>query len=270
MRLLIAMMGEEKPLALQWTLNMSHVHWETEHSADGLKTLERVMEERYDMLLLHGCLPKLDGHMVLEQLWQMKLACPPRVLMLSEPELCKRERLKADCVAPMLATPMQIRSLLELLAEKKTPRLSAATSSLRAALVSELIDTLEVSSTLKGRAYIVWMLDQLIPSPMLENELTSVLYPSCAEAFQTSPAAVERCVRHAIEGIFSRGSMEGIERYFGTTVDPERGKPTNRAFLIGAAEQLRAKMEAQRYSLTRSRSPKSMVMHQSPAAPTSV
>ena len=65
------------------------------------------------------------------------------------------------------------------------------------------------------------------------------LYRDCAAAFGVSPASVERCLRVAVESVFTLGSISGIERCFGATVDPERGKPTNRAFLCQAAQRLR-------------------------------
>ena len=91
------------------------------------------------------------------------------------------------------------------------------------------------------------------------------LYQACARAFSTTPAAVERCLRVAVESVFTQGSIRGIERFFGATVDPERGKPTHRAFLREAAQQLRLD-----HSLAATRSPKSSEMHHSPAAPTMV
>ena len=79
------------------------------------------------------------------------------------------------------------------------------------------------------------------------------------------PTAVERCLRVAVESVFTQGSMRGIERFFGATVDPERGKPTNRAFLLQASQQIRLD-----HSLADTRSPNSSEMHHSPAAPTRV
>lgn len=98
---------------------------------------------------------------------------------------------------------------------------------------------------------------------MLEELPLCQLYHTCADAFHTTPASVERALRVAVESVFTQGSMQGIERFFGATVDPERGKPTNRAFLIQAAQQLR-------HSLTTACSVNSSEMHHSPAAPTMV
>jgi hypothetical protein len=192
------------------------------------------------------------------------------VLLLREVELCGKRPVYADCVASILARPRQIATLLETLAAKLMPALAAATRQLRLGHIEEFLSTIELRSSLKGRAYLVWLLDQIVPSPMLEHQITATLYPACATVFSTTAAAVERCVRHAVEEVFTKGSIRGIERYFGMTVDPERGKLTNRAFLVCAAEQLRHGLECADYSLTRPRSPKSMEMHHSPAAPTSV
>ena len=117
----------------------------------------------------------------------------------------------------------------------------------------------------KGRAYAAWLLEHLAPSPGVEERSMGQLYRSCARAFGTTPTAVERCLRVAVESVFTQGSMRGIERFFGATVDPERGKPTNRAFLLQASQQIRLD-----HSLADTRSPNSSEMHHSPAAPTRV
>ena len=93
-------------------------------------------------------------------------------------------------------------------------------------------------------------------------------YGQCAKVHHTSAAAVERCLRVAVESVFTQGSLQGIERCFGATVDPEKGKPTNRAFLLKAARLLRRRMAD--YSFTDTRSLNSSEMHHRPAAPTSV
>lgn len=244
MRLLVALLDADKAYAVERELDNGDVLWDVWYVADGEAALKVLSQERFDVMVLHSLLPKADGYAVLDRMWHTGLACPPKVLFLSEPEFCKRDRLRVDCAAPILSTPEQLARLVGLLSKKKRPMLAKAAEKNRIRMIEELLTSLGIRHTLKGRAYIEWMLDQVIPSPILEHEITATLYPSCAAAFRTTAAAVERCVRHAVEEIFTRGSIGGIERYFGTTVDPERGKPTNRAFLVGAAEQLRLRMEA--------------------------
>ena len=92
---------------------------------------------------------------------------------------------------------------------------------------------------LKGRSYLAFLLDLVIPSPALLDALTARLYPVAAARFATTASAVERCIRHAIEATWSRGDMAALERLFGLSIDPDRGKPTNREFLAMSAQHLR-------------------------------
>lgn len=270
MRLMVATLQERKGREIQRHLDAGPLAWDIVRARDGEEALGRLCRERFHLLLLHGHLPKLEGNMVLQGLWEEGLACPPRVLLLTEPELRGKAPPRADCIAPLMAQPQRIARLLEVLAAKPVPLLAENTRELRLRRIRELLSAIGLRSSLKGQAYITWLLDYMVPSPMLEREITVRLYPACAAAFGTTAIAVERCVRHAVEEVFTRGSLRGIERYFGMTVDPERGKLTNRAFLVGAAEQLRSGMGAADHSLARARSPKSMEMHHSPAAPTRV
>jgi two-component system response regulator (stage 0 sporulation protein A) len=252
MRLLVAILEENKAGKIEQCLHASPLAWDVISVRDGEEVLSWLVQERFDLLLLHELLPKLDGSSVLEALLERRMACPPRVLLLREAELCGKRPLHVDCVASILARPRQIAALLETLALKPVPALAAASRQVRLARIEEFLSTIELRSS------------------MLEHQITATLYPACATVFSTTAAAVERCVRHAVEEVFTKGSICGIERCFGMTVDPERGKLTNRAFLVCAAEQLRAGLECADYSLARARSPKSMEMHHSPAAPTSV
>lgn len=52
------------------------------------------------------------------------------------------------------------------------------------------------------------------------------LYPAIAEAHATTPARVERCMRHAIGKAWSRGDLTAQKRFFGYSIDPETGVPT--------------------------------------------
>ena len=71
------------------------------------------------------------------------------------------------------------------------------------------------------------------------NDTSPIAFIFLQFAFGVSAGAVERCLRVAVEGVFTMGSIPEIERFFGATIDPDKGKPTNRAFLMEAASQLR-------------------------------
>ena len=74
--------------------------------------------------------------------------------------------------------------------------------------------------------------------PPLLTDVTHGLYPLMAHRAQLTPCAVERRLRLAIESTWNRGDYDAIARFFGQSVDPERGKPTNREFLCQLQERL--------------------------------
>lgn len=268
MRLLIATMNVKQADHVLAFLYMQSLSWDVSVVMDGEAVIDCLSQESYDLLLLHSCLPKIDGFGVLSELWTNPLVCPPRILYLSEPEMTNDLKYKPDCIVPITASSEQIAQLLEILAKKPLPMLAAATSPEVAQAVDLFLDALLIRSDLKGRKYAAWMLAQLVQSSVIEHQPIKLLYASCAKAHHTTAAAVERCLRIAVENVFTQGSMIGIEQFFGATIDPERGKPTNRAFLIQAMHQIRIGWQS--HSRPSTLSPNNSEIHQSPAAPTTV
>lgn len=70
--------------------------------------------------------------------------------------------------------------------------------------------------------------------------ITKELYPAIARANNTLPTRVERCMRHAIDAAWLRGSDEAQRRLFGYTVNPEMGRPTVGEFIARMARYCRA------------------------------
>jgi CheY-like chemotaxis protein len=65
------------------------------------------------------------------------------------------------------------------------------------------------------------------------------VYRPIAERMGCTPASVERNIRYAIECAWTSGDLNAIEARFGYTIQAEKGKPTNRAFLAQIAEYIR-------------------------------
>lgn len=263
MRLLIAV--PDRRMARRLAEDMRLEGFDAQVAPDGPSALAALGREGFDLLLLHACLPGMSGADVLRALEAQPPLCPPRVLFLSDPDLPGARPQQADAYAPLCAAPQRLRALLLTLSQKPLPKLAAAQRPRAARAAEAFLRAISMQPRYKGRAYAAWLLERLILSPALESRPMGDLYRACAAAFAATPAAVERCLRVAVESVFTQGSMRGIERFFGATVDPERGKPTNRAFLLEAAQQIRLD-----HSLTAARSPNSSEMHHSPAAPTSV
>lgn len=63
------------------------------------------------------------------------------------------------------------------------------------------------------------------------DNITYGFYPAVAEKFNSTRSRVERAIRHLIEVAWTRGDLETLNRYFGSTVNRDRGKPTNGEFI---------------------------------------
>ena len=261
MRLLIALPDAALAAAIQ--AEMENRLWDVEVQSNGSRIAE--WAEAFDIMLIHHCLCGSDGWQACERLAARFLLSPPRILFISPAAFSSVRPFWADCVVEAGVSADRLCDLLSLLSQKPLPRMAAAQTYSISQITEAFLDEIAMSRQLKGYPYASWLLAHMLPSPQWERQPLSLAYAACAENFHTSPACVERCLRVAVESVFIRGSMSGIERFFGATVDPERGKPTNRAFLLQAVQQLRLL-----HSRTAALSPNSSEMHHRPAAPTSV
>ena len=74
------------------------------------------------------------------------------------------------------------------------------------------------------------------------NTITFGLYPQIAAKFDTTASRVERGIRHLIEVTWTRADMDILCGYFGNTVSPDRGKPTNGEIIARIANVVRQRM----------------------------
>ncbi len=65
------------------------------------------------------------------------------------------------------------------------------------------------------------------------------IFASVASNHSTTSAAVERSIRTAIEHTWRYGNITQIDKLFGNSIDPEKGKPSNAEFISMIAEQFK-------------------------------
>lgn len=70
------------------------------------------------------------------------------------------------------------------------------------------------------------------------RRMTTAFYPAIAERFDTTASKVERAIRGAVEAACDRSSPDLLEKYFGNTIPPNKGKPTNREFVAILADSV--------------------------------
>lgn len=84
--------------------------------------------------------------------------------------------------------------------------------------------------------------------PKYIKRLTTSLYPKIAKEFDTKATLCERSIRHAIEVACDRADVDVLYSYFGNSIDPGKGKLTNKEFISRMANVVRKKISRCRAS----------------------
>ena len=107
--------------------------------------------------------------------------------------------------------------------------------------ITNIMLDIGVPAHLKGYHYLRKAIMLSIKEPEMLESITKLLYPTIAEAFNTSPSRVERAIRHAIETAWDRGDVDVLNNMFGYTISVGKGKPTNSEFIALVTDNLRLK-----------------------------
>jgi len=108
--------------------------------------------------------------------------------------------------------------------------------------VTRMIHQMGVPAHVKGYQYLRDAIVSVVLNVSLLGAVTKELYPMIAVKYQTTPSRVERAIRHAIELAWDRGNVDFMNRFFGYTINVDRGKPTNSEFVAMVADKLRMSM----------------------------
>ena len=105
--------------------------------------------------------------------------------------------------------------------------------------IAYILKQVGVQQNLSGYRYIKHAVGLIIEDEDILNHITKKLYPAIAEKFNTKPACVERCIRHAID-IMYLSMNEDMHRYiFGNSISLNKNKPASSHFLAALAEAVR-------------------------------
>lgn len=172
------------------------------------------------------------------------MAAPPRVLFLAHSQ--ESAEMARQAKAERILTEKEASDALPEIAAQTAalplPGLAWKTEEARMRFADELLTKLSVPLRMKGRAYIQYTAAMAACAPTLLTKMKYGLYPLLAERFHSSPASIERCIRTAIEATWLSGDLNAIHRYFGFSVDADKGKPTNSEFLSMMAEHVRRRV----------------------------
>ncbi|MGI6648391.1 MAG: sporulation transcription factor Spo0A [Bacillota bacterium] len=211
---------------------------------NGNEALEIIREKQPDIVVLDIIMPHLDGIGVLERLATGNYGNRPRIVMLTafgQENMTQRAvELGADyyILKPFDIEVMgnRLRQLAD--GQSSVPPTPVKTRNLDVE-VTNIIHQMGVPAHIKGYQYLRDAIILVIGEINLLGAVTKELYPMIAQKYGTTPSRVERAIRHAIELAWDRGNIDMMNKFFGYTINVERGKPTNSEFIAMIADKLR-------------------------------
>jgi two-component system response regulator (stage 0 sporulation protein A) len=227
----------------------------TDIAYDGNEAYDKITQNKPDVALLDGIMPKLDGIGVLEKLHaanNTSSMCIMLTAITGEQITQKAFSLGAKYY---IAKPFDMELLVSRIRQLKAPVtkkngkisnicLSNHTDIDLEARVTEILHEIGVPAHIRGYHYMREAIMMAISDIDVLNYITKELYPSIAKKCNTTPSRVERAIRHAIEVAWSRGRVDAIDSIFGYTVNNHKGKPTNSEFIALISDRLRLELKA--------------------------
>ena len=194
-----------------------------------------------DVLVVDAVLPHLDGVGVIERMQgmlgeRMPVVVGGSVLSFSDEAF---RRLGAQHLVSVPWNEAQLcRILMDVICRMDT-QVDWAQAETGFHRAQEFLRQMGLSDRLSGFTYLAWA---AALTGMHEEWLYAVrdrLYVPIAQRFDTTPECVERLIRHAVERTADTVGAKGIYTFFGNTIDPMRGKPTNAQIIGMLGERVR-------------------------------
>ena len=212
---------------------------------NGEQALEKLAELKPQVVLLDVVMPRVDGIGVLERIIDKQQGDRTKIIMLSgfgQEEMMRRAMelgAKYYMMKPLDFSVLRSRIISMF---NKNAGVAAGFAPMVRNLdieVTRVIQQMGVPAHVKGYQYLRDAIILVVEEMNLLGAVTKELYPLIAEKYDTTASRVERAIRHAIELAWDRGNVEMMNRFFGYTVNMERGKPTNSEFIAMVADRLR-------------------------------
>ena len=244
---LIAECNKEYLRILKSHINKMGIFKECIFAEDGQTTLKLAAKLKPDLVICSMFLPDLDG---LGVTYRIRQALPNTCIIVSssvDNDFVTHSSF-ANGADMLLVKPCEYEvfenSILRLFNNRKLYNGTIIRNeSFKKRIITDItreIQHIGVSAGIKGFKYVryaiyIYVLSDRIPRVMKD------IYPAVAKKFGTTISCVERDIRHALESAWTRGSLSYIDEVFGFTVDADKGKPTNSAFIATIAERVKLK-----------------------------
>ena len=211
-------------------------HFSFSMAHDGLAALEAMRAHMPDILVLDAALAQVDGLGVLDRL---PAGRRPRVIGGAQTDFARRGFADrgADCVVKTPWNGQELRAAILLQAEVLVTQVDWDEAQGDAAM--RLLAELGMRTTLRGCRYLALASALACGEEARLQAIRESIYVPVAQRCATTPQSVERLIRHAVESTMDSVGAQAVYRFFGNTIDPTRGKPTNAQIISLLAQRLR-------------------------------
>lgn len=219
----------------------------TEYAFDGRQAVELVTKYKPDLFIVDLIMPVLDGFAVLEELSKAAYDGNTRIVMTSAVALDfilkKAEVFNIDYIflKPFDKDVFKKR-IIELMEFRSGMRPIQRTAD-PSEIITRHIKKVGITANVKGYYYLRDAILMVHNDFELMSRLTTGLYATVAEKYNSTPQRVERAMRHAIETAWNRGDIRVLEEFFGYTIHDTKGKPTNGEFIAMLADKLNTELK---------------------------
>jgi two-component system response regulator (stage 0 sporulation protein A) len=220
---------------------------------DGREALDLLKKVKPDCMLLDIIMPNLDGLEVLEQMHTMGLTPEPKIIILSiahQDNFIQNAFQKGSDYYLIKPVGLDIleKKIREVCAENHNWQIKGENQKKvdkRIEVDEELTNILRIIGvpfSVKGFQFIRDAVLMVVEERNLLSSITTNLYPTIAEKYNTTSSRVERAIRHAVETTWTRGNLDQLELLFGSASRFTKARPANGEFIAILAEKLRMEL----------------------------
>lgn len=143
---------------------------------------------------------------------------------------------KADYIKRLLDQGLSLEEAISIVENEGKSQDEMRDPKMRAKISWEL-KKMGVPAHLSGYEYLISCVEYIMEHGRCS--ITKELYPEVAKKHKMTSSKVERAIRHVVEVAFDRADPDTMYNYFGSSVDPLRGRPTNTEFIFTLVEYLK-------------------------------
>jgi len=214
---------------------------------DGKVILEQVKNDMPDVLIIESKMPHLDAVALIESMRKLTEQLPVIFVIANIDNPINEREVMSLGAKYYMVKPFDSRVLIERVEKMIGMSEPKAVGGIihdevpddAEYIVTDIIHQVGIPAHVKGYHYLRTAILLSIENHDMINSVTKLLYPTVAKKFTTTSSRVERAIRHAIEIAWDRGDSEVLGKYFGYSIQSQRGKPTNSEFIALIADKLR-------------------------------